>query len=410
MSPCPRTPSSPGPCGRRSITIDFARRQFWTGAVAQGKVPPLAHFRFTSRRAGLAWRVDGRPLDCPLMGEDTYRAVRDFEHRAVPERKVRGNLQAKRHAPPARAGGGAVVQGGHAHECKDEMEWRSLDRRAAARCKPCLGFDRGEPELPRRKRRIQPRERRRRRSRQRLQHRGLRDGPASGLAFERVFGGGTLFGTDSNQGVRGAPGDANDTSRVVTIGPDADGGRGVVRTFIGGLPTGDHPTEQVLVKDGFVYWSQGSATNSGVVGHDNGGTAGPNEHEIACQQITLSDNVFASGDHLTSGYSVHGRVRRGAIVPPFEDAKQAGMCTGAILRAPINVAHPETHVEPFSWGYRNPFGIRFPPKNHLLGDGLFVTENGEDERGARPTNNAPDRLQFARQNADGSPDYHGWPD
>jgi len=236
------------------------------------------------------------------------------------------------------------------------------------------------------------------------------DGPAIGLAFERVFGGGTLFGTDSNQGVRGAPGDANDTSRVVTVDPDADGGRGAVRTFIGGLPTGDHPTEQVLVKDGFVYWSQGSATNSGVVGHDNGGTAGPNEHEIACQQITLSDNVFASGDHLTSGYSVHGRVRRGAIVPPFEDAKQAGMCTGAILRAPINVAHPETHVEPFSWGYRNPFGIRFPPKNHLLGDGLFVTENGEDERGARPTNNAPDRLQFARQNADGSPDYHGWPD
>jgi hypothetical protein len=39
-----------------------------------------------------------------------------------------------------------------------------------------------------------------------------------------------------------------------------------------------------------------------------------------------------------------------------------------------------------------------------------VTENGEDERGARPTNNAPDRLQLAQQNADGSPDYHGWPD
>jgi hypothetical protein len=41
---------------------------------------------------------------------------------------------------------------------------------------------------------------------------------------------------------------------------------------------------------------------------------------------------------------------------------------------------------------------------------LFVTENGEDERGARPTNNAPDRLQLAQQNPDGSPDYHGWPD
>ena len=36
--------------------------------------------------------------------------------------------------------------------------------------------------------------------------------------------------------------------------------------------------------------------------------------------------------------------------------------------------------------------------------------DGEDERGARPTNNAPERLELARQNPDGSPDYHGWPD
>jgi hypothetical protein len=39
-----------------------------------------------------------------------------------------------------------------------------------------------------------------------------------------------------------------------------------------------------------------------------------------------------------------------------------------------------------------------------------VSENGEDERGARPVNNAPDRLALAQQNPDGSPDYHGWPD
>ena len=39
-----------------------------------------------------------------------------------------------------------------------------------------------------------------------------------------------------------------------------------------------------------------------------------------------------------------------------------------------------------------------------------MTENGEDERGARPVNFAPDRLALAQQNPDGSPDYHGWPD
>src|SRR5215467_11968643 len=71
------------------------------------------------------------------------------------------------------------------------------------------------------------------------------DGPAIGLAFENGFRGGTLFGTDSNQGVRGAPtGGGNNTSRVVTI----DTQHNAVTTLIGGLPTGDHPTELIIVK------------------------------------------------------------------------------------------------------------------------------------------------------------------
>src|SRR5262245_49017511 len=92
------------------------------------------------------------------------------------------------------------------------------------------------------------------------------DGPAIGLAFEHDFQGGRLFATDSNQCVRRAPGSGNNTSRILNVDPKT----GTVTPFITGLPTGDHPTEQVLVKDGWVYWSQGSATNSGVTGHDNG--------------------------------------------------------------------------------------------------------------------------------------------
>jgi glucose/arabinose dehydrogenase len=230
------------------------------------------------------------------------------------------------------------------------------------------------------------------------------DGPPIGLTFENGFAGGTLFATDSNQGARGALGVGNNTSRIVTI----DLRSGKVHTFISGLPTGDHPTEMLLSKDGWLYWSQGSATNSGVTGHDNG--AGGNQHDIACQDVTLSRHTWSSGDgHLTSGYSNHGVTRPGATVPAFEDATHKGMCTGAILRAKIHAAKPVNTVEPFSWGYRNPFGIRFAPRSHALKGGLFVTENGEDERGARPVNNAPDRLQLAQQNPDGSPDYHGWP-
>ncbi|HMG59309.1 MAG TPA: hypothetical protein VK583_06250, partial [Burkholderiales bacterium] len=102
--------------------------------------------------------------------------------------------------------------------------------------------------------------------------------------------------------------------------------------------------------------------------------------------------------------------RPGATVTAFESATGRGICDGAILRAKVNAAIPKSTIEPFSWGYRNPYGIRFAPDNHALKGGLFVTENGEDERGARPTNNSPDRLHLAQQNRDGSPDYHGWPD
>lgn len=244
--------------------------------------------------------------------------------------------------------------------------------------------------------------------------------PTIGIAFENGFRGGRLIVTDSKQGVRGAQGPKN-SSRIVQLDPQ--GSRPLVE-LITGLPTGDHPTEQVTVNGGFLYWSQGSVTNSGVVGHDNGGpvggpadTAGVIQHEIPCQDVTLSGNNFDSGDgHITGGYLPHGVPgAAGLVVPAFSGATQAGMCSGAILRAQIN--NPQQTVEPVSFGYRNPFGLRFAPAElvvdgtripHPLQGAILVTENGEDERGARPTNNSPDRLQVVRPSE--ALDFHGWPD
>src|SRR5712691_1951476 len=232
----------------------------------------------------------------------------------------------------------------------------------------------------------------------------LPHGPAIDIAFERGRKGGRLFATDSNQAIR-AVGSQNNSSRIVTVNPDT----GQVTPFITGLPTGDHPAEQITFKGKHIYWSQGSTTNSGVVGRDNGG--GANQPDIPCQDIVLSDNVFDSGGGVkTSGYSRFGVQRPGATVKASEGASGPGICDGAILRARLHAKNPKDTIEPFSWGYRNPFGLRFAPSDHALRGGLLVTENGEDERGARPTNNAPDRLQLAQQNPDGSPDYHGWPD
>jgi glucose/arabinose dehydrogenase len=235
-----------------------------------------------------------------------------------------------------------------------------------------------------------------------------KDGPAIGLTFENEFRGGRLFATDSNQGVRGAQsGGGNNTSRVLEVKINGSRTRADIIPRITGLPTGDHPTEQIVAKDGWLYWSQGSTTNAGVTGHDNGG--GGNQQEIPCQDITLSQNLWDSGDgHLSSGFSRHGQARPGALVKAFEGATQKGMCSGAILRA--RISSPQKTVEPVAWGFRNPYGIRFAPPDHPLKGQLLISENGEDERGARPVNNAPDRLAMARKNPDGTPSFHGWPD
>ncbi len=224
-------------------------------------------------------------------------------------------------------------------------------------------------------------------------------GPAVDIAFESGFQGGRLFATDSNQSLRTTGN--NNSSRIVIVNPM----NGMVTPFITNLPTGDHPTEQLAFKGGWIYWSQGSTTNSGVVGRDNGG--GANQPDIPCQQITLSNNLFDSGGgKMTSGYSPFNTDNRGKTLPAFTNGRP-GVCDGAILRAPLN--NPSA-IEPFSWGYRNPYAIRFAPNNHALKGGLLAGEDGGDERGARPSNNYPDSLQLAQQNADGSPDYHGWPD
>jgi hypothetical protein len=230
-------------------------------------------------------------------------------------------------------------------------------------------------------------------------------GPAVDIGFVRGFDGGRLFATDSNQSTHEHNGQ-NNSSRIAIVNPMT----GHVTPFITNLPTGDHPTEQLAFKDGWIYWSQGSTTNSGVVGKDNGG--GQNQSDIPCQAITLSDNVFSSGGGVfTSGYSPFGVTNKGGTIPAFFNSftgqVRQGVCDGAILRAQLS--NPN-NIEAFSWGYRNGYAIRFPPADHPLAGGIIVGEDGADERGARPSNNAPDAIHLGRPNPDGSPDYHGWPD
>ncbi len=229
-------------------------------------------------------------------------------------------------------------------------------------------------------------------------------GPAVDIAFENGFAGGRLFATDSNQATHGNG--QNNSSRIVTVNLSS----GKVTPFIIGLPTGDHPTEQLAFRGGWIYWSQGSTTNSGVVGRDNGG--GKNQSDIPCQTIKLSDNIFDSGGGVhTTGYSPFGVAQPGAVVPAFFNSFtgkiRRGVCDGATLRARLD--NPSV-IQPVGWGHRNGYAIRFAPADNPLAGSLIVGEDGADERGARPSNGAPEVISIDAQNPDGSPVYHGWPD
>jgi glucose/arabinose dehydrogenase len=235
------------------------------------------------------------------------------------------------------------------------------------------------------------------------------EGPAIDIAFVNGFAGGRLFATDSNQSTHTHNGQ-NNSSRVVIL----DLATGTVTPFVTNLPTGDHPSEQLAFRgDGWVYWSQGSTTNSGVVGLDNG--SGQNQSDIPCQQITLSNNVFISelGPPVvaTSGYSPFGMQQPGATIPAFFNSFtgqiRTGVCDGATLRARLN--NP-TVIQAYGWGHRNGYAIRFAPDDHPLAGQLLVGEDGADERGARPSNGAPEVLSVDYQDPTGTPVYHGWPD
>ena len=229
-------------------------------------------------------------------------------------------------------------------------------------------------------------------------------GPSVDIAFENGFAGGRLFATDSNQATHA--GGQNNSSRIVVLNLAT----GIVTPFITNLPTGDHPSEQLAFKGGWVYWSQGSTTNSGVVGRDNG--SGTNQSDIPCQDIVLSNNVFDSGGGVkTSGYSPFGVQQPGKTIPAFFNSFtnqiRTGVCDGATLRARLN--NPNV-IQAYGWGHRNGYAIRFAPDDHPLAGQLLVGEDGPDERGSRPSNGAPEVLSVDYQDPAGTPVYHGWPD
>jgi uncharacterized cupredoxin-like copper-binding protein len=186
---------------------------------------------------------------------------------------------------------------------------------------------------------------------------------------------------------------------------------GAVTPLITGLPSlGDHQNNQLaFADDGWVYFGQGTATNSMVVGPDNALFGWlplyPEFHDTPCQDVTIAGRPFESPNvltpdpndvALTSPYQAFGvAVDPGTIVPG------AVPCNGAVMR--FQPADPAGTLEVFAWGLRNPYGVVVDDEG-----ALWVIDNGPDARGSRPIENAPDSIYRLEETDAGT--WFGYPD
>ncbi len=218
--------------------------------------------------------------------------------------------------------------------------------------------------------------------------RGGKNGPWNGVAYSRgdfyIAEGGELEG-----------------GRILRVSRD-----GRVTALVENLPSlGDHHTNGPAVgPDGRIYFGQGTATNSAVVGPDNAAFGWleryPDFHDTPCRDVTLVGRNFESRDVVNEG--VGRKVSTGAY-SPFAEPTMPGQvipgrlpCNGAVMR----VDPDGGGLALVAWGFRNPFGLAFSPKGEL-----FVTENGYDVRGSRPVWGTGDHLWRVREGA-----WYGWPD
>jgi glucose/arabinose dehydrogenase len=204
----------------------------------------------------------------------------------------------------------------------------------------------------------------------------------------------------------------HDGAFFVAEGGELEGGRilridraGRVTDLVTGLPSrGDHHTNgPVAGPDGWIYFGQGTVTNSGVVGADNADFGWlarvPTLHDVPCADVRLTGERFAARD-VRAG--ARGTVTTGAFAA-FGDPGTAGRvvagalpCNGSVMR----VRPAGGPVELVAWGFRNPFALAFAPDGRL-----YAADNSYDDRGSRPVHGAGDLLWEVRRGV-----WYGWPD
>lgn len=179
-----------------------------------------------------------------------------------------------------------------------------------------------------------------------------------------------------------------------------------LETVLDDLPgLGNYHTNMTVVgPDGWLYFSQGALTNSGVIGLDAYELGWlrrlPHNYDVPGFDLELAGlNLETENPFNHNG---HKRVKTGAFSPfgtethPGQRIEARIPCTASVMRC-----RPDgSNLELVAWGLRNAYGLAFLPDGRLI-----ATDQGADDRGSRPIGNAPDVLFEVRAGA-----WYGWPD
>lgn len=176
-------------------------------------------------------------------------------------------------------------------------------------------------------------------------------------------------------------------------------------TLLDNLPGGGdyHTNEAIVGPDNLLYFGQGAASNSGIVGPDTSklawrrGLTPQRYHDLPGHDIVVNAVNAVSADPVSGE-----NVRTGPFVPYGETVEHGRRipaklpCTSAIMRC----QQDGSQLELVAWGLRNPFGLGF------LNDGrLIATDLGLNDRGSRPIGAAESCLYHVEKGY-----WYGWPD
>ena len=166
---------------------------------------------------------------------------------------------------------------------------------------------------------------------------------------------------------------------------------------------GDHHTNHMVLKDGKVYFGQGTVTNTGVIGVDSLAIFGwlakhPEGHDTPAHDVVLNGRNYKSLNPLKPIETVE----TGPYLPLGTPGVAGQVISGSLKSSGVIYrCNPDgSQLEVYAWGLRNPYGLALERRSGRI----FVLDQGADGRGSRPAE-TPDALFELKKDA-----WYGWPD